>query len=103
MPCGEEIKSAVVVDDMSSLGVEELQAMLTEKKRKIEQMMSASQSSSHSIDGSLDNSSVESGFVSLVGKEEEGRVLERNSRGPRQQELTEQEGLYRKWGDLGDL
>merc|ERR1712025_1325247 len=36
-----------------------------------------------------------------MGKEEEGQVLDRKF-GGRRKELNEQEGLYSKWGDVGD-
>jgi len=89
---------ADVDDGTSSMGVEELEAMLAEKKRKLEQMM-ARQSSTNSIDGSVDGSSVESGFVSLAGREEERRLgQDERQFGDRQKELTEQGGLYSNWG-----
>merc|ERR1719233_559662 len=73
--------------------------MLAEKKRKLE-LMIARQSSTNSFDGSADSSSVESGFVSLVGREEDRRGLGQEERqfGDRQKELTEQGGLYSNWG-----
>jgi len=93
------ILSEDVDDGTASMGVEELQAMLAEKKRKLELMM-ARQSSTNSFDGSADSSSVESGFVSLVGREEDRRGLGQEGRqfGDRQKELTEQGGLYSNWG-----
>ena len=48
--------------------------MLSEKKRKLNQMM-ARQSFIHNIDGSVDNSSAQNGFVSLLEKEEEWKKI----------------------------
>ena len=94
-----EIGSSNVDDGLASMGVEDLQAMLAEKKRKLDQMMER-QSSTNSIDGSVESSSVESGFVSLAGREEDGRQEERQI-GDRQRELTERGGLYSNWGMVG--
>ena len=53
-----KIGSSNVDDVLASMGVEDLQAMLVEKKRKLDQMI-AKQSNTNSIDGSVDSSSVE--------------------------------------------
>ena len=55
---------------MASLGVAELKAMLAEKRRRNLEEMARSMS----LDRSVDSISVESEFVSLVGREEEGLV-----------------------------
>jgi len=88
------LSSEFLGDEMTSLGVAELEAMLAEKKRKLEEMARRQFSS---VNCSADSSSVESGFVSLVGREEEGGVGKDMS--DRQKELTERGGLYRDWGD----
>jgi len=82
-------------EEVTSLGVAELEAMLAEKRRNLEEM-----ARKMSVDSSVDSSSVESGFVSLVGREEEGLVG--RSASDRQKELTERGGLYRDWGQ-GDV
>jgi len=88
-------------DEVANLGVAELEAMLAEKKKNIEQMV-ARQSSTPSMDGSVDTSSVESGFVSLVGKDDTSGVGVTtggyNKFKDRQRELTESGGLYSDWG-----
>jgi len=81
-------------DEMTSLGVAELEALLAEKKRKLEEMARRHLSN---VNCSADSSSVESGFVSLVGREDEGGLGKDMS--DRQKELTERGGLYRDWGD----
>ena len=64
------------------MGVAELEAMLAEKRRNLEDM-----ARKLSVDSSVDSSSVGSGFVSLVGREKEGLVGREVS--DRQKELTE--------------
>jgi len=86
--------SGLLGDETASLGVEELEAMLAEKKRKLEVIARRHNSS---VNCSPDSSSVESGFVSLAGREEEGVVGKVMS--DRQKELTERGGLYRDWGN----
>jgi len=83
-------------DDVASLGVRELEAMLAEKKRNLQEM-----ARKMSVDSNVDSSSVESGFVSLVGREDEGLVGREVS--DRQKELTESGGLYRDWGKVGGV
>jgi hypothetical protein len=70
----------------------ELEAMLAEKRRNLEEM-----ARKMSVDSNADSSSVESGFVSLVGREEQGVVGREVS--DRQKELTESGGLYSDWGE----
>ena len=86
--------SGLLGDETASLGVEELETMLAEKKRKLEVIARRHNSS---VDCSADSSSVESGFVSLAGREEEGVVGKVIS--DRQKEMTERGGLYRDWGN----
>jgi len=81
-------------DELASLGVAELEAMLEEKRRNLQEM-----AKKMSVDSSADSSSVESGFVSLMGREEEGLVGSEVS--DRQKELTESGGLYSDWGKVG--
>ena len=64
------------------MGVAELEAMLAEKRRNLEDM-----ARKLSVDSSVDSSSVGSGFVSLVGREKEGLVGREVT--VRQKELTE--------------
>ena len=64
------------------MGVAELEAMLAEKRRNLEDM-----ARKLSVDSSVDSSSVGSGFVSLVGREKEGLVGREVT--VRQKKLTE--------------
>jgi len=83
-------------DDVFSLGVDQLEAMLAEKRRNLQEM-----ARKMSVDSNVDSSSVESGFVSLIGREEEGMVGREVS--DRQKELTDSGGLYRDWGKVGGV
>ena len=79
--------------------MEELEELLVQQKKKLREMAERQNVANE------DSSSVESGFVSLAGREEEGglvpgignRVRRRFS--GRQRELTEMGGLYSNWGE----
>jgi len=114
-------QSAGLAAQADSLSVSELEAMLAEQKRKLQEMTRKQlevpvprQSGSHShsltnskgLNCSGESSSTESGFVSLTGGDEVGglglapgignRVRRKVS--VRQRELNERGGLYRDWG-----